>query len=65
MTLEHLSTLLSKKVTRKEFLLHVGFVLLALTGVSGMLKILADPRSASSTTSTQPKRGFGSGPYGI
>jgi len=63
---DHFSPLLSKRMTRKEFLVHVSFVFLALTGITGMVKLLADPHAASRTSQSTPtKRGFGSGPYGI
>jgi hypothetical protein len=53
--------LLSKEMTRKEFLLHLGMLVLVITGVAGMLKTLSDPYVSSKQKTTQ---GFGAGPYG-
>jgi len=53
--------LLSKEMTRKEFLLHIGLLLFVLTGISGLLKTLSDPY----LTSKKAQKGFGSGPYGV
>lgn len=53
--------LLSKQMTRREFLLHVGFLCLAVTGVSALFKTLADPNIGNPST---PKTGFGAGRYG-
>jgi len=58
MTIQPLNQLLEKEVDRKEFLLYLGFILLALTGVSGVLK------NISSITQGKQQKGFGSGPYG-
>ncbi len=54
--------LLEKKLTRKEFLLHLGLLLFAITGISGLLKTLSDPHLV--TRNTKAKNGFGSGSYG-
>lgn len=53
-----LSTLLAKQMDRREFLLHVGLVLLAVTGISSIVKIVTNPKGET------PKTGFGAGPYG-
>jgi hypothetical protein len=62
MHLDLFSELLSREVTRKEFLLHLGFLFLAVTGISGFLKTLANPHLTQ--TKTQPRR-FDRGPYGL
>lgn len=62
MQLTQFSELLSKEMTRKEFLVHVGMLLLIITGISGLLKTLSDPHLANHT---KPTTGFGSGPYGV
>ena len=54
--------LLSKEVTRREFLLHVGFLLFVLTGISGLLKRMADPNLTNKVS--RLKSGFGSRSYG-
>ncbi len=57
----NLQKLFDKKMTRKEFLAHVGAGALLITGVSGMLKSLLDysPGSKKSNIS-----GYGSSSYG-
>jgi hypothetical protein len=55
--------LLSKEMTRKEFLLHIGLLLLTLTGISSLLRTISDPHLAS--RNTKSSKGFGSGPYGV
>ena len=56
MQFSSLQTLLAKELTRKQFLLYVGALLLALTGLSSLFKTIVNPHSRS--------EGFGSGPYG-
>lgn len=71
--MEQFSELLSTRVTRRQFLLHLGLLVLALTGVSGLIRVISQPRfnSPLSTSSlpqpsSQNKRtGFGVGPYGM
>jgi len=60
MITEPLNQLLEKEVDRKEFLLYAGFLLLTITGISGVLK------NISSITQGQAKQqaGFGGGSYG-
>ena len=59
----HLSQLLSQELTRKQFLLYLGLLLLTVTGVTGLVKTLSDPKLIhKQRTATQ---GFGSGPYGV
>lgn len=53
--------LLSREMTRKEFLAHIGLLFFIITGVSGLLKTLSDPHLTKKKQTT----GFGSGPYGI
>jgi hypothetical protein len=52
--------LLAKEMTRKEFIFHVGLLFLTLTGITGLLKTLANPHIAHK----QPITGFGRGTYG-
>jgi hypothetical protein len=56
--------LLSKKMTRKEFLLHLGLLIFAITGISGILKTLGDPHGLGLPRG-KALREFGSGPYGV
>lgn len=59
MQLEPLTNLMQKEMTRKEFLLYAGILLLTITGISGIWK------NVSGIVNGTPKKGFGSGPYGI
>lgn len=54
--------LLSKEMTRREFLLHLGFLMLAITGIMGLLKTVSNPNLL--TTNKKVSSGFGAGPYG-
>lgn len=54
--------LLVQPMTRKEFLLHLGVLLFAVMGISGLLKTLADPNIVNNHR--KPKQHFGSGSYG-
>lgn len=70
MRLQQFDELLSKQMTRKKFLLHLGLFLLAVSGISGFFKNLFDPRMVDkhdNPVSSQlgKKTGFGSGPYGV
>ena len=49
--------LMAQEVDRKQFLLHAGAVILALTGVSGLIKALTEPTS-------NPTDGYDSSAYG-
>lgn len=55
-----LQNLLKKKVSRREFLTYVGAGLVAITGVSALLKNL----TASVPEYRRKGSGYGSGPYG-
>jgi hypothetical protein len=54
-----LTILMEKEMSRKEFLLYTGLILLAVTGVSGVWKNL------STVINGKKQKGFGSGPYGL
>ena len=55
---KNFDALLTKKVTRKEFIIFMITFLLTLSGVSGIFKNL------ESMTSKKASKGFGSGAYG-
>lgn len=55
--------LLSKKMTRKEFLLHLGLLFIMVTGISALIATISDPHLL--LKSKIAKKGFGSGPYGV
>lgn len=61
MKFSHFDQLLTKEMTRKDFLLHLGVLFLVITGISNLLKTLSDPHITKQIGS---KPGFGSGPYG-
>ncbi|HMN15057.1 MAG TPA: hypothetical protein PKD55_22290 [Bellilinea sp.] len=62
MSSRHISQLLSQELTRKQFLLYLGFLVLTLTGITGLAKTLSDPKLIHKQSAAT--RGFGSGPYG-
>jgi len=62
MRFDSFTQLLSKQLTRKEFLLHLGLLLLALTGISALLNTLSNPDLTDKHHKTA--RRFGNGPYG-
>ncbi len=55
------SELLSENITRKEFLLKVGLLLLVATGISGILKRFSSFGAKDNGTSSG---GYGSSKYG-
>ncbi len=57
------SKLLNKKMTRKEFILHIGLLVLALSGIAGLLNTISDPNLINKNK--KQKTGYGSGPYGV
>lgn len=62
-----LNNLLAKKMDRKDFLKHVGVGIVALTGVSAMLKVMSPLGSGSSVSpkaSEATSYGYGSSVYG-
>ena len=61
MPLELFNELLLKKMTRKEFLLHLGLFVVMMSGVPNILKSLIQARP--NQLLAKP-RGFGNGPYG-
>jgi len=61
MSTNQFTQLLTKEMTRKEFLVHMGLLLFVLTGISGLLKTLSNPHITKNKNITS---GFGSGPYG-
>ncbi|MEP7167532.1 MAG: hypothetical protein ABI758_06160 [Candidatus Woesebacteria bacterium] len=62
MKFDAFNILLSKKMTRREFLLYLGMLVFVLSGISGILETLANPHRKISRT--KPKTGFGTGAYG-
>ena len=62
MSSRHISQLLSQELTRKQFLLYLGFLVLTLTGITRLAKTLSDPKLIHKQSAAT--RGFGSGPYG-
>lgn len=60
------ANLLAKKMDRKDFLKHVGVGIVALTGVSAMLKVMSPLGGSPSApqTSQSTSYGYGSSVYG-
>lgn len=56
----HVASLLEKEMDRKEFLVFLGIVLLAVTGISGFLKTTTHALN----TPQKAKEGYGASPYG-
>ncbi len=58
--------LLTKQMTRREFLLHLGLLMLAITGISSLMSTISDPNLVNNNKkqSKLVRGGFGSGPYG-
>ncbi|MCL5407343.1 MAG: hypothetical protein M1429_02525 [Patescibacteria group bacterium] len=50
--------LLEKEMDRREFLVHIGALLLAVIGISALLRTLSNPHLLKKTN------GFGSNSYG-
>lgn len=50
--------LLSKEMNRKEFLVHIGALLLAVIGISSLLRTLSNPHPSKRNS------GYGSNNYG-
>lgn len=56
--MDQLHNLFDQKMDRKEFLIYLGLILLAITGISGFLKNLKN------ISSPKAEKGFGAKPYG-
>lgn len=54
--------ILTKEMSRKEFLQHMGFAFLTVIGVSGLIKSLGESITTKSTSTSS--LGYGSSPYG-
>ena len=63
----YLQKILTKEMTRKEFLVYLGMFFLTVTGVSTLLKNLSkmDFNSKKTISSKVSKSGFGSRAYGV
>jgi len=63
--IDPLKDLLEKKMSRKQFLAHLGLSLVSLVGVHAAIQALTEPgKKAVKKDSTKPVRKFGSGTYG-
>lgn len=67
MDLEPLNKLLDKKMDRKEFLTHIGAVVVAVSGAAAIIKNLTEPRGRHRKTTKKAGKssGYGQSPYGI
>lgn len=61
MTNKNIHELLQKRVTRRQFLSYIGMSILAVMGVSNVLKSLGD---SYEKRPTHVSLGYSSGPYG-
>jgi hypothetical protein len=67
----HIQRILTKKMTRKEFLVYLGMIMFTVIGISSRIKSLKSISSLNPTKiQKQPKTlsaktSFGSGPYGV
>lgn len=61
-----LDGLLNQEMDRKSFLRYSGGIVLALIGVTGLLRILLSTRTTNPLTDESPKKthGYGSSRYG-
>ena len=59
-----LQKLLTKKMGRREFLAHIGAGLLAIVGISNLLKQLINYDSGGKTNPGTSSGGYGSSSYG-
>ncbi len=60
---KHIQTIIDKPMNRKEFLGYIDATVLAVIGVSGMLKALLN-HSNTSSTNHHVADGYGFTPYG-
>lgn len=63
MKTEPLQELLNSEMDRKEFLAYMGATLLAVFGISGLMKALMRPTQSSATGSGKAN-GYGGSSYG-
>jgi hypothetical protein len=62
----NIQKILTKEMSRKEFLSYIGLLLLTVFGISAFLKnISALNPTKSKGTKRIPKSSFGSGAYGV
>jgi hypothetical protein len=59
-----LTRLLSKKMTRREFLLSLGVLIMGFMGISNFLKSFINP-AIPKKKNKENGRSFGAGPYGV
>jgi hypothetical protein len=63
--MEYIQKILTKEMTRKEFLAYLGMLLLTIFGISALLKNLASLNPTKSKIAKNvTKPSFGSGAYG-
>jgi hypothetical protein len=63
LNIKPLQDLMTKDMNRKEFLAHVGGAMLAVIGITGIVKKLADPYGKT-TSNVAATGGYGSSAYG-
>lgn len=69
MDIKPLNDLMNKKMTRKEFLKHMGAAILGVVGISAFIRNITNPRKKPKATIAPPPKtnhGYGYGrPYGV
>lgn len=68
MDFEPLNKLLDKKMDRKEFLIHIGAAVVAVSGVTAIIKSITDPHGKNKKKPASLKSsggGYGKSPYGL
>lgn len=61
--IENIKHLLGREVTRKEFLTHLGLVLVAAMGLQALLKNITSVFNSKSSSSSQSSQGYGWSAY--
>ncbi|RYF29543.1 MAG: hypothetical protein EOO17_00990 [Chloroflexi bacterium] len=61
---QELNSLLAKKMDRKDFLKHIGIAIVAITGVSAIVKTLAPAPAGHTNIARSNASGYGSSVYG-
>lgn len=65
MDLKPIQQLLETEMDRKEFLIYVGAIILAATGIAGLTKSLISPaKKGNPSTHTSEGYGYGNSTYG-
>lgn len=61
--IESIQALLEKEVTRRDFLIHIGAIILATIGISSLFKTLLNYQPRISSNPVQDMGGYGTSGY--